>query len=66
MDLAAVLTNDASADRQTESAAAFLSGVRGVDLLKAFEDQIELVRGNAASLVSDLEDDIPIGNRCGQ
>ena len=49
-DGAAVLLNDAAADGEPESGAAFLAGVGGFDLTEAVEDGVELVGGDAAAL----------------
>ena len=48
-DAAVVLVDDDAADGETEAGAALLAGVRGLDLLEAIEDGIELVDGNAAA-----------------
>ena len=56
-DGAAVLLDDAAADGETEAGAALLAGVGGLDLLEAVEDGVELVGGDAAAFVDDLEED---------
>ena len=56
-DVAAVLHHDGAADGQTQAAAAFLAGVRGVHLLEAPEDRFQLVGGNSAALIDNREGD---------
>ncbi len=56
-DGAAVLLDDAAADGEAETGAALLAGVGGLDLLEAVEDAVELVGGDAAAFVDDLEED---------
>src|SRR6202034_1308751 len=52
-----VLLNDAAADGEAETGAAFLPGVGGFDLLETVEDGVELVGGDAAAFVDDFEED---------
>ena len=56
-DGATVLLDDAAADGEAQAGAAFLAGVGGLDLLEAVEDGVELVGGDAAAFVDDLEED---------
>ena len=56
-DGAAVLLDDAAADREAEAGAALLAGVGGFDLLEAVEDAVELVGGDAAAFVDDFQED---------
>ncbi len=56
-DGSTVLLDDASADSKAEARAALLPGVGSLDLMEAIEDGIELVGGDAAALVGDLEQD---------
>ena len=56
-DGAAVLLDDAAADCEAETGAAFLAGVGGLDLLEAVEDAVEFVGGDAAAFIDDLEED---------
>ena len=55
-DAAAVLVDDAATDREAEASAAQVARVRGVALLEAVEDVLELICGDASSLVADLDD----------
>ena len=52
-----MLLDDAAADGESEAGAALLAGVGGFDLLEAIEDGVELVGGDAAAFVGDLEED---------
>ena len=52
-----MLLDDAAADGEAEAGAALLAGVGGFDLLEAVEDAVELVGGDAAAFVDDLEED---------
>ena len=52
-----MLLDDAAADGEAEAGAALLAGVGGLDLLEAVEDGVELVGGDAAAFVDDLEED---------
>src|SRR5271154_6214658 len=54
-DAAAVLGDDAAADGEAEAGAAHGAGVGGVDLVEALEDALELVGGDAAALIADLD-----------
>ena len=54
-DAAAVLGDDGAADGEAEAGAAHGAGVGGVDLLEALEDGFELVFGDAAALIADLD-----------
>ena len=51
-DPPAVLLDDRRADRQPEPGAALLAGVRGVDLVEAVEDPLQLVGRDAAAVVA--------------
>ncbi len=55
-DAAAVLVDDAATDGEAEAGAAQGAGVGGVALLEAVEDVFELVGGDAAALVADLDE----------
>ena len=50
-----MLGDDGAADGEAEAGAAHGAGVGRVDLVEAFEDAFELVFGDAAALVADLE-----------
>ena len=63
-DGAAVLLDDAAADGEAEAGAALLAGVGWLDLLEAIEDGVELIGGDAAAFVDDLEED-GVGGRLG-
>jgi len=65
-DVAAVLGDDAAADGQAEAGAAHDAGVGGVDLLEAFEDLLELVGGDAAALVLDLDNGFVVADVVGR
>ncbi len=52
-----MLLDDAAADGEAEAGAALLASVGGLDLLEAVEDGVELVGGDAAAFVDDLEED---------
>ena len=52
-----MLLDDAAADGEAEAGAALLPGVGGFDLVEAVEDGVELIGGDAATLVGDLEQD---------
>ena len=52
-----MLLDDAAADGQTEAGAALLACVGVLDLLEAVEDGVELIGGDAAAFVGDLEED---------
>lgn len=54
-DAASVLVDDGAADGEAEAGAAHGAGVGGVDLVEALEDAFELVGGDAAALVADLD-----------
>jgi hypothetical protein len=58
---AAVLLDDALADRQAQAGATFDPRIGGIHLLKAIKDRFEFVERNAAALVSDAEADLAIG-----
>ena len=56
-DAARVLQDDGAANGQAQAAAAFLTRVRGVYLLEAAEDGLQLVGGDAPAMVDDGEGD---------
>ncbi len=56
-DGSAVLLDDGPADGEAETGAAFPPGIGGLNLVKAVEDGVELVRRDAAAFVRDLEND---------
>ena len=63
-DAAAVLGDDAAADGEAEAGAAHGAGVGGVALLEAVEDVFELVGGDAAALVADLDEGFVVRRGC--
>ena len=72
-DAAAVLLDDAAAEREAEAGAAEGAGVGGVALLEALEDAFQFFRGDAAALILDAKADFgdaagprPRRGRCAQ
>src|SRR5947209_7842789 len=54
-DAPSVLLHDGAADGKAEASASHGAGVGGVDLVEALEDGFELVLGDAAALIADLD-----------
>jgi len=48
-----MLFNDSAADSQPQSSPSLVPCVGGIDLLKAIENQIELIRRNTATLIAN-------------
>ena len=55
-DAASVVGDDAATDGKAQAGAAEGAGVGGVALAEAIEDVLELVFGDAAALIADLDD----------
>ena len=55
-DAASVVGYDAATDGEAEAGAPLGSGVRGVDLVEAVEDVLDLVCGDAWALVADFDE----------
>src|ERR1700720_521206 len=54
-DAAAMLIDDAATDGKPQARSAHGTRVRGITLLEAIEDVLELVCGDTAALVADLD-----------
>ena len=63
-DTPAMLVDDAATDRQPQPGSSKGARIRGVALLKAVEDVLELIGGNASALVAYLDEGLAARRDC--